>query len=247
MNKIKNNTIETRDRIIVALDYSNMEDAKKMINNLGENASVYKVGLELFLNSEGKMVDYLVEQKKKVFLDLKFHDIPNTAAMASIFASKEKCFMFNVHASGGKKMMQTVAEKVKEVNKEVLIIAVTVLTSLSEEEVKETFNSNFTLTELAENWAKLTKEAGLDGIVSSPWEAKSIKEICGKDFKTICPGVRPEWSVANDQKRIMTPKKAILNGCDYLVIGRPITGHAEPKVAFNLILEEIEEALLELN
>jgi orotidine-5'-phosphate decarboxylase len=99
MNKIKNNTIEARDRIIVALDYSNMEDAKKMINNLGENASVYKVGLELFLNSEGKMVDYLVEQKKKVFLDLKFHDIPNTAAMASIFASKEKCFMFNVDRS----------------------------------------------------------------------------------------------------------------------------------------------------
>lgn len=242
-----NMNIEVKDRIIVALDYPNMEEAKKIVDILGDSGSVYKVGLELFLNSKGEMVDYLVEKNKKVFLDLKFHDIPNTTAMASIFASKEKCFMFNIHGSGGKKMMKTVVEKVKEINKDVLVIAVTVLTSLSEEEVKETFNSNFSLKELAVNWAKLAKSAGLDGIVSSPWEAKSIKEICGKGFKTICPGVRPEWSVSHDQTRIMTPKNAILNGCDYLVIGRPITAHKEPKIAFNLILDEIKEAILELN
>lgn len=238
--------MNTKDRIIIALDYSNLEDAKKIVEELGETASVYKVGLELFLNSKGTMVDYLVEKGKKVFLDLKFHDIPNTAAMASIFAAKEKCFMFNIHASGGKKMMKTVCDNVRAFNNETLIIAVTILTSLSESDVKETFDSNLSLTELALNLAKLTKEAGLDGIVSSPWEAKKIKEICGKDFKTICPGVRPKWSATNDQERIMTPKEAIINGCDFLVIGRPITKNSDPKKAFNLILEEVEEGLKSL-
>lgn len=238
--------MNAKDRIIIALDYSNPEDAKKIISELGETASVYKVGLELFLNSKGTMIDYLVEKGKKVFLDLKFHDIPNTTAMASIFAAKEKCFMFNVHASGGKKMMKTVCDNVRAFNNETLIIAVTILTSLSESDVKETFDSNLSLTELALNLAKLTKEAGLDGIVSSPWEAKKIKEICGKDFKTICPGVRPKWSATNDQERIMTPKEAIINGCDFLVIGRPITKNIDPKKAFNLILEEVEDGLKSL-
>ncbi|MGL5051914.1 MAG: orotidine-5'-phosphate decarboxylase [Fusobacteriaceae bacterium] len=238
--------LENRDRIIVALDYSNMEDAKKTIEDLGDSATVYKVGLELFLNTKGEMVDYLVAQGKKVFLDLKFYDIPNTTTMASLFAAKEKCFMFNVHASGGKKMMSSVAEKVKALNSEVLTIAVTVLTSFDEEEISETFNSKYTLEELALNLAKLAKQSNLDGIVSSPWEAKKIKELCGKDFVTVCPGVRPNWSTTDDQQRIMTPKEAIKNGCDYLVIGRPITKHASPSTAFNMILNEINEGISEL-
>ncbi|MGL4392410.1 MAG: orotidine-5'-phosphate decarboxylase, partial [Fusobacteriaceae bacterium] len=178
-------------------------------------------------------------KNKKIFLDLKFHDIPNTTAMASIFAAKQKCFMFNIHASGGKKMMKSVAEKVREINKDVSIISVTILTSFSEEEVAETFNSKLNLTDLAINLAKISKEAGLDGVVCSPWEAKKIKEICGENFKTVCPGVRPKWSASNDQERIMTPSEAIKNGCDFLVIGRPITKHENPQEAFNLILDEI--------
>lgn len=237
------NKLENRDRIIIALDYSNMEDAKKTVESLGESATVYKVGLELFLNSKGEMVDYLVEKGKKVFLDLKFHDIPNTTTMASLFAAKEKCFMFNVHASGGKKMMSSVAEKVKALNPEVLTIAVTILTSFSEEEIAETFNSKYTLEELAINLARLAKESNLDGIVSSPWEAKKIKELCGNDFITVCPGVRPSWSATDDQQRIMTPKEAVKNGCDYLVIGRPITKHENPSQAFEMILDEINEGL----
>ncbi|MGL6064721.1 MAG: orotidine-5'-phosphate decarboxylase [Fusobacteriaceae bacterium] len=231
------------DKIIIALDFPTIEEAKKTVEELGNSASTYKVGLELFLNSKGSMVDYLVKKNKKVFLDLKFHDIPNTAAMASVFAAKEKCFMFNVHASGGAKMMSEVAKKVKEFNKDVLVIAVTILTSFNEVELKETFNSTLSLKELALNLAKITKHSGLDGIVCSPWEAGHIKKQCGDNFKTICPGVRPLWSLANDQERIMTPHDAVLNGCDFLVIGRPITKHENPKLAFNLILDEIKLAL----
>lgn len=235
--------MRVEDRIIIALDYSNPEEAKNIVEKIGDAATVYKVGLELFLNSRGEMVDYLVERGKKVFLDLKFHDIPNTTTMASLFAAKEKCFMFNVHASGGRKMMSSVASKVKEFNKEVLVIAVTVLTSFSEEELKETFNSSYSLKDLALNLAKLSKESGLDGIVSSPWEAKTIKEICGENFITVCPGVRPKWSAANDQERIMTPKEAMMNGCDYIVVGRPITKHENPAEAFKLVLDEVKDGL----
>lgn len=235
--------MRAEERIIIALDYSNPEDAKNIVERIGDKAEVYKVGLELFLNSKGEMVDYLVEQGKKVFLDLKFHDIPNTTTMASLFAAKEKCFMFNVHASGGRKMMTSVASKVKDFNRDVLIIGVTVLTSFTDDELKETFNSHYSLKELALNLARLSKESGLDGIVSSPWEAKTIKEICGEKFVTVCPGVRPKWSAANDQERIMTPKEAMINGCDYIVVGRPITKHKNPAEAFNLILEEVQEGL----
>lgn len=234
-----------KDRLIIALDYSNMEDVKNIVEILGETVSFYKVGLELFLNSKGEMVEYLTQKGKKVFLDLKFHDIPNTTTMASLFAAKQNVFMFNVHASGGRTMMESVVKRVKEINPEILSIAVTVLTSFSEEGLKETFKSELTLKELALNLAKLTKEAGMDGIVCSPWEAKAIKELCGENFKTVCPGVRPKWSVANDQERIMTPKDAILNGCDYLVVGRPITKNENPVEAAKKVLAEIEEGVKE--
>ncbi|WP_418966050.1 orotidine-5'-phosphate decarboxylase [Cetobacterium sp.] len=239
--------MKIKDRLIIALDYSNMEDAKNIVETLGETVSFYKVGLELFLNSKGEMVEYLTKKGKKVFLDLKFHDIPNTTTMASLFAARQDVFMFNVHASGGRVMMESVAKKVKEMNPEILSIAVTILTSFSEEGLKETFRSELTLKELALNLAKLTKEAGMDGIVCSPWEAKAIKELCGENFKTVCPGVRPKWSVADDQERIMTPKDAILNGCDYLVVGRPITKNENPVEAAKKVLAEIEEGVKEGN
>lgn len=237
--------MKIKDRLIIALDYSNMEDAKNIVDILGETVSFYKVGLELFLNSKGEMVEYLTKKGKKVFLDLKFHDIPNTTTMASLFAAKQNVFMFNVHASGGRAMMESVAKRVKEINPEILSIAVTILTSFSEEGLKETFKSELTLKDLALNLAKLTKEARMDGIVCSPWEAKAIKELCGENFKTVCPGVRPKWSAANDQERIMTPKDAILNGCDYLVVGRPVTKNEDPVEAAKKILAEIEEGVKE--
>lgn len=234
-----------KDRMIVALDYSETSEAIALVEKLGDGATFYKVGLELFLNSKGKIIEYLAGKNKKIFLDLKFHDIPNTTAMASIFAAKQNVFMFNVHASGGKKMMTKVAQETKRVNENNLVIGVTVLTSLSEEDVAETFNSKFSLKELAMNLASLAKKSGLDGVVCSPWEAKDIKEICGKEFKTVCPGVRPKWAATNDQQRIMTPKDAIKNGCDFLVVGRPITKNENPVNAAKMIEMEIEEGMKE--
>lgn len=233
------------EKLIVALDFPTMNKAIELIEKIGNEPILYKVGLELFLNSKGKMVDYLTKKGKKVFLDLKFHDIPNTTAMASVFAAKENVFMYNVHATGGKTMMAKVCEEAREINKNCLLIAVTILTSLSQEEIKETFMTDVSIKELAINLAKIAKESGMNGIVCSPWEAKYIKENLGEDFKTICPGVRPKWSAKNDQTRIMTPKKAVMNDCDFLVVGRPITKAENPKEAVKLILREIEEGLKE--
>lgn len=234
-----------KDRMIIALDFSTMNEAIELVNKIGDGATFYKVGLELFLNSKGEIIEYLAKKGKKVFLDLKFHDIPNTTAMASVFAAKQNVFMFNVHASGGKKMMKKVVEESKKVNGDNLIIGVTILTSLSEEDIEETFNSKYSLKELALNLANLAKESGLDGVVCSPWEAMSIKEKCGKDFKTVCPGVRPQWAATNDQQRIMTPKDAIKNGCDFLVVGRPITKNENPLKVAKMVEEEIYQGMKE--
>ena len=148
-----------KDRLIIALDFNSMSEAVALIDELGDEAVFYKVGLELFLYTKGEIIEYLANKNKKVFLDLKFHDIPNTTAMASLFAAKQNVFMFNVHTSGGKKMMEKTVEEIKKLNKENLIIGVTVLTSLSENDVKNMFTSNIALKDLAVNWAKLGKEA----------------------------------------------------------------------------------------
>ncbi|OQY42751.1 MAG: orotidine 5'-phosphate decarboxylase [Fusobacteriia bacterium 4572_74] len=235
--------LKAKDRLIVALDYKTLDEVKDIVNEIGDAISTYKVGLELFLNTHGKAVDYLHNLDKKVFLDLKFHDIPNTTTMASIFANKQEVFMFNVHAGGGPTMMKSVANMLKESNSDSIAIAVTVLTSFTEEEVAAHFRSNFNISELANHWAIETKESGLHGVVCSPLEAKKIKELCGENFYTICPGVRPLWAVSNDQKRILTPKMAIENGADFLVVGRPITKSENPVYAAKLILDEIQEGL----
>ena len=236
-----------KERMIVALDFPTYEKSTAFVDLLGDNVTFYKVGLELFLNSKGTIIDYLKEKNKTIFLDLKFHDIPNTTAMAAVFAAKQDVFMFNVHASGGKKMMKKVAEEVNKIAPNSVIIGVTVLTSLSDEDVEETFNSKWTLQELALNFAKLVKESGLNGVVCSPWEAQIIKSVCGQNFKTVCPGVRPKWSATDDQERIMTPYDAMQNGCDYLVVGRPITQNEDPIKAALLISKEIEEGLAKIS
>lgn len=234
-------TVSLEDRIILALDYDNVEDVKNIVENLGNRINIYKVGLELFLNSKGSIIDYLHSKDKKVFLDLKFHDIPNTTAMASLFSVKEKVFMFNVHASGGFNMMNEVSKKVKQHKNSSLIIGVTILTSFTEEEIQKLFHTTATIQVIGTSLALEAKKAGLDGVVCSPFEAEEIKKVCGEDFYTICPGVRPSWSVNNDQKRIMTPKEAVNNGADFLVIGRPITKSDNPIEAVDLILEELKE------
>ena len=237
-----------KDRIFVALDYNNMEDAKRLVEKLGDNISMYKVGLESYLNTDGKLIDYLHEKGKKVFLDLKFHDITNTVKMACANAIKKNVFMFNIHCSNGSKTMREVAELVKESKSESLLIGVTILTNLGENDIFEMF-SDLKLEEIVLNLATLARNNGMHGIVCSPQEAKGVKEKLGEKFVTVCPGVRPKFTLNadgksnDDQTRIMTPADAIKQGVDFLVVGRPITRAANPSESAKLILEEISEAL----
>ena len=238
-----------KERIFVALDYDNMEDAEKLVEELGDNISMYKVGLESYLNTDGKLVDYLHEKGKKVFLDLKFHDITNTVKMACANAAGKNVFMFNIHCSNGSKTMKEVAELVKENGSESLLIGVTVLTNLGEDDLQEMFRSSMKLEEVVFNLANLAKKSGMDGVVCSPQESRKIKEMSGADFITVCPGVRPKFTLNadnksnDDQTRIMTPFDAIKQGVDFLVVGRPITKAEDPVKATEMILEEISEAL----
>ena len=238
-----------KERIFVALDYDNMEDAKKLVEELGDNISMYKVGLESYLNTDGKLVDYLHEKGKKVFLDLKFHDITNTVKMACANAIKKNVFMFNIHCSNGSKTMKAVADLVKESNSKSLLIGVTILTNLGENDIFEMFKSDLKLEEIVLNLATLARNSGMHGIVCSPQEAKDVKKKLGKEFVTVCPGVRPKFTLNadgksdDDQTRIMTPADAIRQGVDFLVVGRPITKAENPLESAKLILEEISEAL----
>ncbi|PKM88492.1 MAG: orotidine-5'-phosphate decarboxylase [Firmicutes bacterium HGW-Firmicutes-12] len=232
-----------REKLIVALDFSTWEDAEKMVKSLPE-VSLFKVGLELYLASSGLAVRRLRELGKEVFLDLKFHDIPNTVAQACRQAAREGAFIFNVHASGGREMMRQAVlsaqeEAEKHELKKPLLLAVTVLTSLDDQDLSEI--GLVGTKESVGRLAVLAKEAGIDGVVASPQEIKLIRELCGNDFKIVCPGVRPHWAGLGDQKRVLTPGEAVSAGADFLVIGRPITKAKSPNEAALKIMEEIEE------
>jgi orotidine-5'-phosphate decarboxylase len=234
------------DRLIVALDYPTWDEAEKLVKMLPE-VKFFKVGLELYLASKGLAVESLRELGKKVFLDLKFHDIPNTVAQACRQAVAQGAAIFNVHATGGREMMSKAALATKTSSEELgitnrpLLIAVTVLTSFDEAGFQEIGMNDINNSVI--NFARLAQESGIDGVVASPKEIKSIRENCGPGFKIICPGVRPVWAAANDQKRITTPGEAIGRGADYLVVGRPITAAPNPREAALKVLEEIKEAL----
>ena len=242
--------MKAKDKLIVALDFDTKEKAIDAIQKLEADVEIFKVGLELYLASRGKVVEYLQEKGKKVFLDLKFMDIPNTVAGAAREAAKMGVFMFNVHVPGGKQMMVSAREAVEQVTaggqQKPLIVAVTVLTSLDQNDLLQ-LGITQDIKELVIARAKLAQEAGLDGVVSSPKEAAEIKNVCGQGFVSVCPGVRPTWSATGDQKRIMTPKDAINQGANYLVVGRPITGATDPAEAARKVLEEMEEGFENVN
>lgn len=236
--------VENKKKLIVALDFPTWTEAEKMAAALTE-VEFFKVGLELYLATSGQAVKRLKEMGKEVFLDLKFHDIPNTVAQAASQAARLGTAIFNVHAGGGREMMLKAAQATREQAeslhiKKPLLIAVTVLTSLNEKDLQEMGLKNVRDTVAA--WAKLAQEAGLDGVVASPQEIALIRRTCGQDFKIICPGVRPLWAAAGDQKRVMTPGEAIKAGADFLVVGRPITRAENPHEAAQKILYEIAEA-----
>lgn len=229
-----------QEKLIVALDFKTATEAEKMILILGEHISFYKVGLELFLNTGGTILEFLATHNKRIFLDLKFHDIPNTTAAASRFAaSLNSVSMFNIHASGGTQMIK---ESMSVKRSDQILLAVTILTSLDDQDISTNFQSPLTASELALNLAKQSKLAGANGVVCSALEAQAIKAQCGNDFVTVCPGIRFNDSNTGDQKRVLGPKEAIQNGADYLVIGRPITADPSPKNAALRMLAEISKA-----
>ena len=232
------------DRIITALDVHSLDDMKKLVETLGDSVSFYKVGMELFYSAGPDAVRYLKDQGKHVFLDLKVHDIPNTVAQSIRALTRLGADLMTLHGTGGRAMMEAAAEAVRDEAAKLNIerprlLAVTVLTSIDEDAWKE-IGGKYSIAESVKNLAKLAKEAGIDGTVSSPYEAKEIREMNGPDFLIVPPGIRPPFAVANDQKRFTTPSQPLRDGASQLVIGRPITKAADPKEAAQKILAEIQ-------
>ncbi|OFS09438.1 orotidine-5'-phosphate decarboxylase [Hafnia sp. HMSC23F03] len=229
----------TTSPILVALDYADKNAALAFVDNIDPRDCRLKVGKEMFTLYGPQLVSELQQRGFEIFLDLKFHDIPNTVAHAVAAAAELGVWMVNVHASGGARMMSAASEALVPFGKDApLLIAVTVLTSMGAEDLRG-IGIEQSPADYAERLAKLTKACGLDGVVCSAHEATRLKNSCGKDFKLVTPGIRPEGSAAGDQRRIMTPVEAVKAGVDYMVIGRPITQSAAPAETLRSILNSL--------
>lgn len=237
--------LDTGSRLIVALDFSQVDDCLNLVGQLDPQCCRLKVGKELFTIGGPALVERLVGLNFDVFLDLKFHDIPNTVSKAVTAAAQMGVWMVNVHASGGRRMLEAAREAVDGIGgHKPLLIAVTVLTSLTEEDLPQLGVAG-SLQEQVLRLAELSQVSGLDGVVCSAREASLLKKKLGKDFLLVTPGIRPNTNggtsenvnaaSSDDQRRVMTPEQALSVGCDYLVVGRPITAAADPASACKLI------------
>ncbi|MGR9093098.1 MAG: orotidine-5'-phosphate decarboxylase [Gammaproteobacteria bacterium] len=234
-------TESTDPPLIVALDFPNEQQALATVAALDPARCRVKVGKELFTRCGPPIVERLVRDGFDVFLDLKFHDIPNTVAAACAAAADLGCWMINVHASGGRAMMEAAAERLSQLAESPLLIAVTVLTSMDDAAIRE-IGFEMGSEELVVRLARLAQTSGMDGVVSSPRELDAIRGACGQEFVTVTPGVRPASAAANDQKRVATPAAARAAGASYLVVGRPVTQAADPAAAVEAIITELESA-----
>lgn len=226
-------------KVVVALDFDRKNDALSFVDKIQPSDCRLKVGKEMFTYFGPEFVKQLSNKGFDVFLDLKFHDIPNTVAKAVAASADLGVWMVNVHASGGSKMMAKAKESLDKYGADApLLIAVTVLTSMGQEDLLG-LGINKTPEEQVLKLAGLAKDSGLDGVVCSAWEAARLKQEMGKEFKLVTPGIRPVGASIDDQKRIMTPPEAIDVGVDYLVIGRPITKAADP----HQVLQQINQSI----
>lgn len=232
-----------RDRLIVSLDLPNAAEAQRIVTVLGEFVSTYKVGKQLFTAAGPAVVRELVGSGRKVFLDLKFHDIPNTVAAAVRSASELGVTMLTVHASGGSKMLKAAVEAAASAKRPPLVLAVTVLTSFDEADLKEIGVAAQPLEQVL-RLAFLAHKAGCGGVIASAQEAKAIRQEMGAGFTIVTQGVRPAGSAKDDQSRVATPAEAIAAGADYIGVGRPITRAKDPAAAARAILEEISPNVL---
>jgi orotidine-5'-phosphate decarboxylase len=241
MNRLSDRNLS--DRIIVPLDVSSEAAAIALVDRLPQ-VSFWKVGLELFVSSGPGILAALKQRQKRIFLDLKLHDIPNTMAGACRAAAHYGVDLLTVHATAGQAALKAAQAAALEGAADAglappSLIAVTLLTSLNSRALAFELKVPLELPEFALQMALLAQESGLPGVVCSPQEIESLRRTCGDQFLLVCPGVRPTWSEVGDQKRVLTPAQAFKAGADYLVIGRPITAAADPAAAFDRICEEI--------
>ena len=232
-----------KEKIIFALDVEHFTEAQRWVTLLKDQVGMFKVGKQLFTHSGPKVIDMIRKKGQKVFLDLKFHDIPNTAAKAGEEATKLEVAMFNLHALGGFEMMKKTVEASRATAKELgtpkpLILAVTILTSMDENAIKEVGIQGPILEEVG-RLAFLSMKAGVDGVVASPQEIGVIRKRCGEKFLIVTPGIRLPSEKKDDQKRTLSPKEAISAGANYLVIGRPIKESKDPLETVQKIVEDI--------
>jgi len=228
--------MNARDRLIVALDVDSKDRAMALVEELTSHVGMFKVGKELFTIEGPDVVRAIVSGGGRVFLDLKFHDIPNTVAKAVGAASQLGAFFVTLHASGGRAMLEAAAGALPAEGTQLL--AVTVLTSHTDETLKET-GAHGTVSETVRKLAILARESGVDGVVCSPHEVTLIRETVGDDLVIVTPGIRPRGSAKGDQARVTTPSEAVRLGCDYIVVGRPITEASSPKDAAQAIVDEL--------
>jgi orotidine-5'-phosphate decarboxylase len=229
-------------KLIVSLDIDDFTQASKLIDSLSSIIQCFKVGIAPFVQFGDKLLDKLKVADKDVFLDLKFHDIPNTVKNATYAAAQQEVFMLNVHCLGGQRMLEAAVEGVTmaKVARRPLLLGVTILTSMTTEEM-HSFGMRGEMQDKVLELATLAKTSGLDGVVASAQEARMIKQELGEDFLVVTPGIRPEWAMQKgDQRRVSTPGQAIAAGSDYIVVGRPILQADNPVDAANKILQELK-------
>ncbi len=234
--------MDPKDRILVGIDTPDLQRAEKIVRSVAGRVGGVKIGKEFFTAQGPDKVRQIVGDQK-LFLDLKFHDIPNTVAGALRSSLGMKPAIVNVHASGGRAMMKAAAQAAQEEADKLgvakpLVIGVTVLTSLDDEDLASVSQQGPAAAQV-ERLAALAQSCGLDGVVCSPHEIAALRRLCGPDFKLVVPGIRPTWAPVGDQKRIMTPAEAVAEGADYIVIGRPINAASDPAEAADRIAEEL--------
>jgi orotidine-5'-phosphate decarboxylase len=232
--------MNARDRLIVALDVPQGDAARALLERLAGHVGLFKVGSQAFTAAGPELVREIVGRGEKVFLDLKFHDIPNTVAGAVASASRLGVSLVDVHGLGGRAMMEAAVGALPAMGTRLL--AITILTSHDEDTLGE-IGVNGSMAESVRRLAQLAKEAGADGVVASPHEVALVREACGSDFLIVSPGIRPAGTALGDQARAATPAAALAAGADYLVVGRPITEAADPAAAADAIVREMESGL----
>lgn len=236
-----------KERLIFALDVDSYDEAQQWVRILADEVGMFKVGKQLFTRCGPQVVKMIRDAGGGVFLDLKYHDIPNTVAKASVEAARMGVQMFNVHALGGGKMMRTMIEEVNAATIQEglplpIVLAVTILTSSSQDDLREV-GIELPVERMVPRLAALAQHNGLHGVVASAQELPLIRQACGDDFVVVTPGVRPATADRDDQQRVMTPGEAIAAGADYLVVGRPISKADDPVMAARAIVKEMTEAV----